>query len=107
MKKGYALYGKEGTLVLDLDADQLLLGLKSEGAKLKPVTLEESKIASWRVLLPGFSRPYVTHNRTEHPASFVSTTATHGLLLIRVSAAFSGDMHAWKTRASICMMSSL
>ncbi len=49
MKKGYALYGKEGTLALDLDADQLLLGLKTEGAELKPVTLEEGKIATWRV----------------------------------------------------------
>ena len=53
MKKGYALYGKEGTLVLDLDADELLLGLKSEGGKLNPVRLEEDKIASWRVGYPG------------------------------------------------------
>ena len=47
--KGYTLYGKEGTLHLDLDAGKLLLGLKSEGGQLKEVSIDADKAASWRV----------------------------------------------------------
>lgn len=47
--KGYTLYGKHGTLHLDLDASKLLLGLKSEGGHLKEVTMKPEKSASWRV----------------------------------------------------------
>ncbi|CAL8462816.1 g2350 [Coccomyxa elongata] len=47
--KGYTLYGKEGTLHLDLDAGKLLLGLKSEGGHLKEVSIESEKSGAWRV----------------------------------------------------------
>jgi hypothetical protein len=49
LQKGYTLYGREGTLHLDLDAGRLLLGLKADGGKLEEVQLEGSKVASWRV----------------------------------------------------------
>lgn len=49
MKWGYALYGREGTLVLDLDAGKLLMGTKAEGGELKEVALQQNKMASWRV----------------------------------------------------------
>lgn len=58
MSKAYVLYGKEGTLVLDLASDKLLMGLKAEGGELKEVPLEPAKIAPWRVcftILP----PYI------------------------------------------------
>lgn len=47
--KGYTIYGKEGTLHLDLDAGRLLLGIQSEGGQLKEVSIDADKAASWRV----------------------------------------------------------
>lgn len=48
VSKGYTLYGKEGTLQLDLDSGRLQLGLKSDGGKLQEMNVEQDKIASWR-----------------------------------------------------------
>ena len=50
--KGYTLYGKEGTLHLDLDAGKLLLGLRSDGGHLKEVSIDAEKSAAWRVRAP-------------------------------------------------------
>ena len=47
--KGYVLYGKEGTLFLNLDEKKLLLGLKSEGGQLKEVNILEDKKERWKV----------------------------------------------------------
>ena len=47
--KGYVLYGKEGTLFLNLDERRLLLGLKSERGQLKEVPIAEDKKESWKV----------------------------------------------------------
>jgi hypothetical protein len=47
--KGYVLYGKEGTLFLNLDERRLLLGLKSEGGQLKEVPIAEDMKESWKV----------------------------------------------------------
>jgi hypothetical protein len=43
------LYGKEGTLFLNLDEGKLLLGLKSEKGQLKEVPIAEEKKESWKV----------------------------------------------------------
>jgi len=43
------LYGKEGTLFLNLDERRLLLGLKSERGQLKEVPIAEDKKESWKV----------------------------------------------------------
>ena len=51
MSKGYVLYGKAGTLVLDLAAGKLLMGLKAEAGELKEVPVDPAKIATWRVCL--------------------------------------------------------
>ncbi len=69
--KGYTLYGKEGTLHLDLDAGKLLLGLKSEGGQLKEVSIDSEKSGVWRVC--------TTHDnsrisRVETPMSFCQYT---------------------------------
>jgi len=43
------LYGKEGTLFLNLDEKTLLLGLKSEGGQLKEVNVAEDQKERWKV----------------------------------------------------------
>ena len=63
------MYGKEGTLFLNLDEKKLLLGLKSEGGQLKEVNVSEDKKERWKVLLCpqsykqdiALSRGYVKH----------------------------------------------
>ena len=49
--KDYVLYGKEGTLFVDLAAKKLQLGLKSEGGQLKDVTVAEGKKETWKVCI--------------------------------------------------------
>lgn len=43
------LYGKQGTLFLDLEKKKLMLGLKSEGGELKEVSVSEDKKERWKV----------------------------------------------------------
>ena len=43
------MYGKEGTLFVNLDAKKLQLGLKSEGGQLKDVIVAEDKKEAWKV----------------------------------------------------------
>ena len=49
--KGYVLYGKEGTLFVDLAAKKLQLGLQSEGGQLKDLTVAEGKKETWKVCI--------------------------------------------------------
>lgn len=47
--KGYALYGKEGTLFLDLDAKKLFLTRKDAGGQREEVAISEDKKEGWKV----------------------------------------------------------
>lgn len=60
MTMGYVLYGKAGTLVLDIKTGQLSMGLKAEGGELKEVALDPAKVVSWRVRIPLCTRSTCT-----------------------------------------------
>ena len=47
--KGYVLYGKEGTLFLDLDAKKLFLTRKASGGQREELAISEDKKEGWKV----------------------------------------------------------
>ena len=84
MTKGYVLYGKEGTLVLDISAGKLQMGLKAEGGELQEVPVDPAKIVTWRVRELPFplltqSNPCIKRTRC-HACKAAEHLTTHMLM---------------------------
>ena len=83
--KGYVLYGKEGTLFLNLDERRLLLALKCERGQLKEVPIAEDKKESWKVS-SGMPESLRFPSACSHPddlmlPSLETSAATHSVHL--------------------------